>query len=380
MDGWGEKTATVYNTGYVVWNRQGTLRALATYSGLSAFPFDTLGTQLIFGLWAYPASEVVIFLPSYPSFQSPGVSFGTSKTDSNSLNVYQEYQFVVSKTSTRMINGKLKNGGVNEPDQPSSFTIDIYMSRALSFYITKAVIPQIVLTYLSFGTLLLDVRTGERLSFSATLFLASVAMDITFSEFIPACPEWLWMQTLIFVSLLLSACTIGVSLYVTWLYYLDKGEDEGFDGVQTPLYNVRRVGSWKVWNMFKSNGAIVTGEKMDLDSGDLSMTSSVGIDGVVELPVDSDVMTSSIEDRRSKFKRDKNVQDDKDAAKRRSLHVRSLTFNRHNVLKGERIDFIFFNVLLLLYTLFLVCMFATIPAWRAADGGIEEVIDRKSVV
>ena len=152
----------------------------------------------------------------------------------------------------------------------STVTFDIYISRALSFYVTKAVIPSIILTYLSFGTLLLDARAGERLSYSATLFLASVAMDITFSEFIPACSEWLWMQTLIFVSLVMSAITIGVSLYVVWLYYLDRGEGEDFEGHQTPIFNVRRVGSWRIWKEFRrENGP--PGESGG-EEGDLGLT------------------------------------------------------------------------------------------------------------
>ncbi|GMH55388.1 hypothetical protein TrST_g4676 [Triparma strigata] len=331
LEAWGEKQSVVTSAGLVKWKRQGTLRSLATFSGMSAFPFDKLQMTLRFGSWSLTTDILEVTLEDGLEFSAPGISFGVSD-DVNDLQ---------STRSTGYLDG---------------FSFEITLQRAVSFYWTKAIIPNIILTYLSFGSLLTDVRAGERLSYSATLVLASVALDLTMGEYIPICPEWLWLQTLIFVSLIFSSTTIFISLYVIWLYFLDRGEEEDLtDDIHTPLYNLRRAGSLKLVKMFSKRNV----NNPDPSENELELSSSIKVDKTADAFYDA----QSPEQETTQ-----------------SVHLKIRTLNRRNVERGQRIDALWFNLLVSFYTLFLIIMFATIGLWRSIGGGQVEIGTGASLV
>lgn len=64
-----------------------------------------------------------------------------------------------------------------------------------------------------------DVRTGERLSFGVTILLAMVAVDIISSELLPICPEYLFIEVLVAVSLLFAFLALCETCLVVYWYY-----------------------------------------------------------------------------------------------------------------------------------------------------------------
>lgn len=329
LEQWGEKAAVVDPDGVVFWRRQGTLNLLCTYKGLAAFPFDKLECDAIFGTWSRSLDLLRVNLLDTSAFGIPdpdglpGIAFGfaDSAEASNQFSSYQEYTFKPTATKLEVGNYTYIDG-----QQYQSITYTLFFNRATAFYITKAVIPNIFLTYLSIAALLLDPRAGERLGFSATMFLSMIAVDITFSERLPVCREWNWLQTLIFVSLVFAAATIAESLYIVWLYFLDKPEEEeefsNFDDDE-PSVTTRRMGS------IKSPGSASAAA-----SPDKGNASPRGPSSEVHL-------------ERSNI-----------------LYYDGRKLNRRNVEKGKRIDRIYFHILIVVYTMFTICMFATIPAWQ----------------
>ena len=63
-------------------------------------------------------------------------------------------------------------------------------------------LPTTILTYVSFGTFLLDLRVGERLSFGMALTLVIVAQQIVTSGLLPVSNAYLWIDK-----------------YVSWSFY-----------------------------------------------------------------------------------------------------------------------------------------------------------------
>ena len=63
-----------------------------------------------------------------------------------------------------------------------------------------------------------------------------------------------------------------------------------------------------------------------------------------------------------------------------SVHLKIRTLNRRNVERGQRIDALWFNLLVAFYTIFLIIMFATIGLWRSIGGGQVEIGTGASLV
>merc|ERR1711971_1016675 len=102
---------------------------------------------------------------------------------------------------------------------------NFYFRRARDFYVFNIVFPIIFLTYLSFFTYLLDMRVGERLSFSMALALVIIASQIVTFDLVPVSSRWLWIDKIIAWSFYWVVFVVIQSVVVGYLYYLREDHE-----------------------------------------------------------------------------------------------------------------------------------------------------------
>jgi hypothetical protein len=72
--------------------------------------------------------------------------------------------------------------------------INFYFRRSTNYYVFNLVVPTIILTFVSFGTFLLDLRVGERLGYGMALALVVVAQQIVTGDLTPVSNKRLWVD------------------------------------------------------------------------------------------------------------------------------------------------------------------------------------------
>jgi hypothetical protein len=164
--------ADVFSDGTVYWRRGGSLKAICQFSGLAKIPFDTLGCQFIFGPW----TRLGFGLIQYELSDGVGFHFGDFTP------TYNEFKLIPDLIETS-----------NYDDMPFLSYV-FYFERATKYYLFNIIIPTTILTYVSFGTFLLDLRVGERLSFGMALALVLVAQQIVTTDLLPVSNESLWID------------------------------------------------------------------------------------------------------------------------------------------------------------------------------------------
>ena len=212
-----DKAALVNSEGWVLWRRMGTLKVLCTFSGLERMPFDTLICEMIYGPWS-SGNFQAIYEPLDPDLPCslPGIHFGTTP---GMLDNYQEFKLVCDETVADTIDVYVFKFNA---DAFQFQTYELHMKRSSKYFVVKAVLPNALFAYLSFGMLLVDVRSGERLSYGITLILAIIASDMTLSTYLPIATETFWLPLFINISFFFACLALIESIFVVWLYWKDN--------------------------------------------------------------------------------------------------------------------------------------------------------------
>jgi hypothetical protein len=87
------------------------------------------------------------------------------------------------------------------------------------------VIPTIILTYLSFGVFLLDLRMGERLSYGMALTLVIVASSIVTGDLLPVSNEKLWISQFVGLSFYWVVFGLIESVALAYVYFIREDEN-----------------------------------------------------------------------------------------------------------------------------------------------------------
>jgi hypothetical protein len=101
VQGFPDAMADVYSDGTVLWVRNGGLRAICQFIGLSQIPFDSLGCQFLFGAWNR--------LGTQPSPFGYVLQDGTGYEIGEFTPVYNEYQLQSDKTESGVTTGRFNN-------------------------------------------------------------------------------------------------------------------------------------------------------------------------------------------------------------------------------------------------------------------------------
>jgi hypothetical protein len=186
-----QSNAIVFPDGSVHWRRNGNLRAICHFVGLGRIPFDNLGCQLIFGdLARFGFGHIEYVLKD-------GVGFAFSHIKPT----YHQFQ----------LQPDMCEAG-RTPENHLFYTL--YFQRAESYYVFNIVVPTIILTYVSFGSFLLDFRVGERLSFVLALALVIVAQQIVTADLMPVSDEGLWLDKFVGWSFYWVICVLVESVLI----------------------------------------------------------------------------------------------------------------------------------------------------------------------
>jgi hypothetical protein len=195
--------ALVFPDGTVQWRRNGNLRAICHFVGLGRIPFDNLGCQLIFGdLARFGFGHIEYVLKD-------GVGFAFSHIKPT----YHQFQ----------LQPEMCEAG-RTPENHLYYTL--YFKRATDYYVFNIVLPTIILTYVSFGSFLLDFRVGERLSFVLALALVIVAQQIVTVDLTPVSDEGLWLDKFVGWSFYWVCFVLMESVLIGYLLFIFEDSPE----------------------------------------------------------------------------------------------------------------------------------------------------------
>jgi hypothetical protein len=341
--------AEVWNDGTVGWTRQGSLKAVCQFTGLAQIPFDTLGCQFLFGPSTRQGfGEVGIAHIQYELPDGPGFYVG----DFNPA--FNEFKLKPDLTETR----------INKAE--SVLTYVFYFERATQYYISKIFIPTAILTYVSFGTFLLDLRIGERLSFGMALALVLVAQQIVTGDLLPVSNERLWIEKFVIWSFYWVIFGLVESVAVGYVFFLreDFPDPELVSTGDEPR--------------------IVEENEEELEVDTPNGTQSNG-DDIVDQTEDPNLFSDQ-----SPSEYDRVVAPDEEGAprqhpltlKQRIMRTRSGRKPRRRWLPRlprwvytfpmRRVDYVCFFVSTITYTAFIIAMFVSLPTWGQRIDPIHE--------
>jgi hypothetical protein len=238
------KSCQVWYNGSVFWSRPSVYKVICSYTNVGNFPYDTLSCIMDFGGWSTSGL--------YVNYVAGELQFrGTTAVNDK----YAEFQADTHKSAVYSSTFYYPCCP-NEPWPVVSFKIAA--TRSSNPYTKGIVAPNIVVTFLSFGTLWMDPACGERMGYSATLLLALVAIDFITSSYLPMTDEFLWIELLSGWSMIMTALSTLLSLislyfYFKWLRYdnrimrqeeslsrKESGEDGGWRDYLVEMENVSK--------------------------------------------------------------------------------------------------------------------------------------------
>ena len=169
--------ATVSSSGQVFWSRPGSLEVLCKYSGLVAFPFDTLRCNFEIGGWAYGGFQQGVEL--YPRtatagdpLQGPG--FVVERNQPTAGQAYSEH--FIEAASARVDTFTYDSYG-SEPFPVVTYTVVLQRNTNIYYWVT-VLLPAMSFVVASFAVFLLDPDVGERLGYGVTLILATAVYQV----------------------------------------------------------------------------------------------------------------------------------------------------------------------------------------------------------
>ncbi|GMH99376.1 hypothetical protein TrST_g8944 [Triparma strigata] len=378
-----DKQAMVYPSGFVFWSRPCIVSALCSFDELSKMPFDKTSCEMEFGGWSRSGWDV------YYIESNPPISFASEST---ALTTFQEYSLDEgSSTATTVI--YTYPCCPNEPWPVLQYNIGF--ERATNYYVMKIIVPNILFTFLSFAPFWIDVRSGERLSFGVTILLAMVAVDIIAAELLPICPEYLFIEALVGGSILFAFLSLVESCFVVYWYFKNEHEAEENVAVNAINSTAMAIASALHLKGKGSKGAAesdVAGSETpyttntsstpsrpstkidpsDEPGGDVHVDDSntdmfLDCDEGPDVPPTPTAVRPSLTrmgSLRKSFKKSFTNKNAKEKEKEnRKVYLGERNLNEANVLTGHRVDRVSRWAFGLLYLLFLIVMFATIPLW-----------------
>ena len=204
--------ARVEHTGEVFWSRPGLLDVLCRFSGLVAFPFDSLTCSIEFGGWALSGG--------YQGISLEGSGFGVSQQEATSGSSYQEHSIAEGGVS-------VVHNVFEYPCCPSEpwpvVRYDITLDRGSAYYWLLVIYPGLLITCLAMTVFFMSPGLTERISYATTLLLVNEVSKVTIAGLVPVCGELLWIE--IFSTTCTVFCTIALleSSFVLYLYnYTDE--------------------------------------------------------------------------------------------------------------------------------------------------------------
>jgi hypothetical protein len=116
---------------------------------------------------------------------------------------------------------------VNPEETWTGLWIIFHITRkSMTYYILTILLPGCIITFLSFGPFWLDVsKSGERISFGATMLLTILLLMTIVAETVPKCGEMLWLDLFNWVNFGFCVLSMLESFLVYYWCFGENGED-----------------------------------------------------------------------------------------------------------------------------------------------------------
>jgi len=173
--------ARVSSDGEVFYSRPGVIDVMCKFSGLVAFPFDTLKCPIEFGGWTLSGGQQGIrLLDGGFQFSNQEATSGTS---------YQEYEIQSVNASINLYEYDCC------PSEPWPVVIyRVSLRRASGFYMVVSIIPGILLTCLSFVVFWTPTESADPLSYGISVVIVNVLSNLVLINILPFCGEMIWID------------------------------------------------------------------------------------------------------------------------------------------------------------------------------------------
>ncbi|KAI2491041.1 acetylcholine-gated cation-selective channel [Fragilaria crotonensis] len=311
--------ADVLSDGTVYWRRGGALKAICQYRGLAKIPFDHLGCQFIMGPWTRFALEKNSI--NYELADGVGFTFGDFTP------TYNEFKLLPELVNT-------------SKSEVGMLSYVFYFERATSYYLANIVVPTTLLTYVSFGTYLLDLRVGERLSFGMALTLVIVAQQIVTSGLLPVSNAYLWIDKYVSWSFYWVIFGLVESVVIGYLFFIR--EDLTEQSVAQP----------------EDSQAPAANPEQHLVDNDDPDTPQESDPVALHEPDSSNIGQSPVSTLKQRLR-------PATFSRRAWMPTLGCISNWAQNVPLRRIDHICFFLATITYTIFVIVMFSTVPTWGA---------------
>ena len=171
----------VNSDGSIFYSRPGVLDVMCKFSGLVAFPFDSLQCPIEFGGWTFSGGQQGIqLLDGGYEFSNQEATSGTS---------YQEYEIDAVNASLTLFEYDCC------PSEPWPIVVyRITLRRASGFYMVVSIIPGILLTCLSFVVFWTPTESADPLGYGISVVIVNVLSNLVLIDILPFCGEMIWID------------------------------------------------------------------------------------------------------------------------------------------------------------------------------------------
>ena len=204
--------ATVRNDGLVYYSRNGNVRIICDFHGLTNFPFDDLKCDFSGGGWSRGGDQVNYVLIDTGVGANARRGFGVARLAlEDRFFDFHVTDFGVSTLDTTYVT----QPGVVWP----TFIYELRLRRAVFGIVMSYVFPNCILGFLTLFVYLIDLSSGERIGYAITLMLALIASNIVTNDMIPQTNHMLWSDMFNITIMVFSCFSIIQTVLAMQLYY-----------------------------------------------------------------------------------------------------------------------------------------------------------------
>ena len=222
-----EETTLEYGAAWIrhdgrVWHSvPGAVDVTCRFSGLAAFPRDTLSCPMEIASWSLPDTVTNLTFFSDPTdeealAQGDRGCAEISAQSASAASSYQEFQIdrVECLKYTRFY-------PCCATTPWTQLWINIYVKRAGFYYYTRLIeVPSIMLACLSFAAFFLhppSAGEAQRIGFGSTIVLTQLVLMTFAGDKLPTCGELLWIDVLLSLNVIFTFVALLESCYVTYI-------------------------------------------------------------------------------------------------------------------------------------------------------------------
>lgn len=158
--------AKVHSNGRIFWSRPGLIKSTCTFD-MTHYPFDQQICYLKFGSWSYDSSEIYL---------------DYDKTNGIDISNYQKHE------EWSLVDQYIKKNSINYPCCEHDFhdlQFFYVLRRRPGYYNLNIIIPTFATSILIIMSLLIPLKSGERISFAVTILLSIIVFLLIVSDNLP---------------------------------------------------------------------------------------------------------------------------------------------------------------------------------------------------